>query len=209
MTGMMALALLGGSRVVVTQTFTTNTSWVAPAGVTSILTLTGNGVAGTPGGPQPGSILVANVSYQTSGTGAGGPANTWSNMQGLVNNAISTLNSGGSGSVSTALLLKYANGTEDLFPSSTSYGGAIAGTASASYGGGWQSSGAITSSGTASANFLVNTSSTTGASTSAFGFTFPGGTGGPATPVTYTNVVVTPGTSYPINAAGGSITIAY
>jgi hypothetical protein len=51
---------------------------------------------------------------------------------------------------------------------------------------------------------------TTGASTTGFGKTFPGGTGGAATPVTYNNVAVTPGASYKLVVpAGGSITITY
>lgn len=51
---------------------------------------------------------------------------------------------------------------------------------------------------------------TTGASTTGFGKTFPGGTGGAATPVTYNSVAVTPGASYPlVIPSGGSITITY
>lgn len=50
----------------------------------------------------------------------------------------------------------------------------------------------------------------TGASTTAFGKTFPGGTGGPATTTTFSNIAVTPGASYSIVVpSGGSITITY
>lgn len=49
-----------------------------------------------------------------------------------------------------------------------------------------------------------------GANTTGFGYTFAGGVGAPATPTTYTNVPVTPGTTYTINSAGdGYITIIY
>lgn len=50
----------------------------------------------------------------------------------------------------------------------------------------------------------------TGPSTTAFGQTFPGGTGGPATITTITNVAITPGASYNISVPpGGSLTITY
>lgn len=51
---------------------------------------------------------------------------------------------------------------------------------------------------------------TTGAATTAFGKSFPGGVGGQATPVTYNNVAVTPGNPYSlVIPGGGSITITY
>ena len=53
-------------------------------------------------------------------------------------------------------------------------------------------------------------SPTTGASATGFGRTFPGGLGGAAPPTAYSNVPVTPGTSYSITVpSGGSITITY
>jgi hypothetical protein len=56
----------------------------------------------------------------------------------------------------------------------------------------------------------TDTTTTTGASTTAFGKTFPGGAGGPATITTFSNVIVTPGASYNIVVpAGGSLTITY
>lgn len=52
--------------------------------------------------------------------------------------------------------------------------------------------------------------STTGASTNAFGKTFPGGNGGAGTNTTFTNVAVTSGSSYPITVpTGGTLTISY
>lgn len=49
-----------------------------------------------------------------------------------------------------------------------------------------------------------------GANTTGFGYTFAGGVGAAATPVTYNNVPVTPGTTYTINSTGdGYITIIY
>lgn len=56
----------------------------------------------------------------------------------------------------------------------------------------------------------AGTPPTTGASTTAFGKTFPGGTGGPASTTTFSNVIVTPGASYNIVVpSGGSLTITY
>lgn len=49
-----------------------------------------------------------------------------------------------------------------------------------------------------------------GASTTAFGKTFPGGVGGPATTTTFTNIAITPGASYSIVVpSGGTLTITY
>jgi hypothetical protein len=60
------------------------------------------------------------------------------------------------------------------------------------------------------ASFFDVTPATTGPSTTAFGQTFPGGTGGPASNTTVTNVAITPGASYNIVVpAGGSLTITY
>lgn len=49
-----------------------------------------------------------------------------------------------------------------------------------------------------------------GANTTGFGYTFAGGVGAPVSPTTYSNVPVTPGTTYNISSAGdGYITIIY
>lgn len=51
---------------------------------------------------------------------------------------------------------------------------------------------------------------TTGASTTAFGQSFPGGAGGPATDTTINTIAITPGATYNIVVpAGGSLTITY
>lgn len=49
---------------------------------------------------------------------------------------------------------------------------------------------------------------TTGANTTGFGLTFPGGSGGPASTTTFTNVTVTSGATYTI-VNNGSLTIQY
>lgn len=57
-------------------------------------------------------------------------------------------------------------------------------------------------------NRQVATPPTTGASTTGFGKTFPGGTGGPATLTAYTNVPVAASNDIVV-PAGGSLTISY
>jgi len=56
---------------------------------------------------------------------------------------------------------------------------------------------------------IGGTSPTTGASTTGFGQTFVGGTGGAATARTVNNVAVTPGTYQLVIPSGGSIIISY
>lgn len=57
----------------------------------------------------------------------------------------------------------------------------------------------------------VPSSQQPGIAATGFGKTFPGGpAGGPATPLTYTNIPVTPGQPYPMHIVGnGYITISY
>lgn len=60
------------------------------------------------------------------------------------------------------------------------------------------------------ASYLAGTPTSTGATATAFGKSFPGSYGNTAPQVlTFTDVAVTPGTTYPIAPNGGSITITY
>lgn len=55
-----------------------------------------------------------------------------------------------------------------------------------------------------------STPPTTGASTTGFGKTFPGGTGGAASTTIFSNVTVTPGANYSlVIPSGGSLTVTY
>jgi hypothetical protein len=47
---------------------------------------------------------------------------------------------------------------------------------------------------------------TTGSATTAIGKTFPGGVGAPAARTNYVNVPITPGVTYPISVAAGTVT---
>lgn len=63
---------------------------------------------------------------------------------------------------------------------------------------------------TVAGNGAPGTAGTTGASTTALGKTFPGGTNGLATVVTYPNVAVTPGSQYLLTIpTGGSVTLVF
>lgn len=58
--------------------------------------------------------------------------------------------------------------------------------------------------------FKTSNPGTTGAATTAFNRTFPGGVAGPATPVTYNDVPVAPGTTQALLVpSGGSVTVTY
>lgn len=63
----------------------------------------------------------------------------------------------------------------------------------------------------ADASYVDSTSPTTGADTTGFGKTFPGGYGGPASVTTYaTPFAITPGGAYSlVIPSGGSLTISY
>jgi hypothetical protein len=189
-------------RILVSQTFTADTTWVAPTSTYQLETLVGQGQAGG----LSVSILAVNVFYVGSGSGNGPAANDWSNVQPVAAAALSTVNGGGSGSYSALTLFKYADGTESIVSTATAYNNAVAGSAAISYDTGWHTSGPITNSG--SANIIYTRSN--GADATGFGQTFAGGIGGPATPVSLTNIAIAPGASYPLTVpAGSSITITY
>jgi hypothetical protein len=58
--------------------------------------------------------------------------------------------------------------------------------------------------------YVGGTDPTNGAAATAFGKSFPGGAGGPATVTTFSNIAITPGASYDIVVpAGGSVAITY
>ena len=194
-----------------------NTTWVAPPGVTSILTLTGKGQDGTP--------------------------DIWSSIGNLLNppgyiNGDLLSDVLDSGNTSSSVVESFAQSQYDLFPSSWTAGSSVVSWecrrwssdvswTSSSYtatvrvitgfnkskgGNGW---GTSYPPDIGRPLYYVNaiqylTPATNGANTTGFGYTFAGGVAAPATPVTYNNVPVTPGTTYTVNSTGdGYITILY
>ena len=205
------MAALGG-RTLVTQTLTSSQTWVAPLSTSKIETLIGKGQDGTSSGVESATAFAVIVRYNTSGTGTAPASNTWTNLQGAANGIRDQFNAGGSVSAYWATYDKYADGTENLIAvGPTSYSSVIAGSATLSYTGDWRSTGAVTSSGNAYVQYQYSVTGVPGASTTGFGFVFAGGsTGTAATPITQTNVAVTPGASYSlVIPSGGSIQITY
>jgi hypothetical protein len=203
---------LGGRRQV-TETFTSSQTWVAPAGVTRLEVLVGRGQNGTPDSTSNGSAAVMVVDYlDYPGVPLGFPVGSvdWSTVNGVAPDAVNTLNAGGNGTIPYLILLKYSDGAEKLYDYTTNFFDVIPGSASYGTSGGWQTSGAIHNDGTATAFWQSTVNGTTGAATTGFSQTFPGGVEGAASPVTYNNVPVTPGNSYPLTIpSGGQIQITY
>lgn len=231
---MSLLLLLAASKGavpnLVTQTFTGNATWVAPATTTSIQTLTGtgqDGIAGTSGyndAPTNHDATVVFMSgYQYSSDTSPYPDHNsagqwdWANVQNDAPNAAATINGGGSGTVYRLDVQQY--GLEYHYSiTGIPFTNAIPGSASSSVGSFWQTSGPLMG-GQQGESFVhwqeygafhAGTSGSNGANASGFGFTFAGGVAGPATPSVQSGVAVTPGNSYPmVIPAGASITLTY
>lgn len=164
----------------VTQTFTSSQTWVAPAGVTLVTSLTGKGQDGAPDttytNPSTYTLTTTATEVFDNGASTGSvtswtdPATETSSVPAFYCTAFGdyTLN----GHYNRCFCYEFAKNT---IPGAS--GGSPA---------------------------------TTGADTVGFGHTFAGGYGGAAETTTYNNVSVTPGTSYTMTIpSGGSITIIY
>lgn len=213
---------------VTSQTFTSSTTWVAPAGVTSLLAVIGKGQDGV--SDYQGGIAVANVSVSND-SGTGGTNSLPITAAAAYNTANACANTYNVGGYQSAFFSRdrafifYSNQTfswVDTYP----YGN----TGDFPYylvGGTWSLSGSPLS-----GSFSYPTSGFSyaavgdiiypggaGANTTGFGYTFTGGgisgsypnqVGSPASPASYTNVAVTPGASYALSISGdGYITIQY
>jgi hypothetical protein len=209
------------TRRLVTQTFTGNGTWTAPATTTRIESASGYGAAGTPssysGDVNQSHIVDTILGQNNTGNGSStSGARSWDSFQNDAVSVASHINGGGTG---TDLDFHYtghlADNTYDWATNSFPFNNAIPGSATVSYSSGWKTTGAVVDgdigfSTVAWREYGTTTPATTGADTTAFGDTFPGGTGGPATPTSFSNIAVTPGTAYPITVpSGGSLTITY
>ena len=205
-------ALTGGAKLV-TETFTTSTTWTAPLTTAVIGTLTGEGADGTPATVQSAAMVSCNVTYYTSGSGTPGSGPVqWTQAQSGADTVRNTLNAGGAAvTFNTYQIDAYPDGTNYLTEYAQYVEDVVAGSAYDTYSGGWQSSGPIAASGWSTVHYDYVQPAFDGANTTGFGKTFAGGvSGGAATPVTYNNVAVTPGAAYTlVIPAGGSITITY
>jgi hypothetical protein len=204
----------------VTETFSSNTTWVAPANVSVINSMSGYGAPGTaaytdPNSPQTLTVMTVTGSYSagpTSGYASG--TLDWASLRSQAQAYQTEINGGGTGNDTAIAYTQYTDSKYTQVGSRIDWTSAIAGTASISYVA-FPSSGSVTSgaNGTATVTYTqqgATHAATTGASATGFGKTFLGGTGGAATPTNFTNVTVVPNASYNLVVpSGGSITITY
>lgn len=204
----------------ITETFTANATWVAPATTNKIFKIEGSGRAGTaPGYNLTHTVNIFSLTYREedgAGTGSGGYI-TWDSLQSYVATAMSNINDSGY-TVCNRVTITFYNGptTTKHFatPSSTPInpGRQAVSSADVSYIGTAWSTGTISGNGSANITYRYLDSGSNGAAATGFGRSFPGGTSASPTPpiTTFTNVTVTPGTSYPIVVpTGGYVKITY
>lgn len=206
----------------VTKTIISSQPFTVPAGVTKI-SLTGKGEAGSPatsGHYEPNTQTSTPVTVVTghpfSNASASGGQAFWENYQGNAAQGAYNLNNGFN-SYSYQSVDQYTNGYINS-SSARQAGDVVPGSAFTFTIGGWKSSGAILPSDSGSmylawqeyGPFVPGSPATTGASTTGFGKTFPGGTGGAAPVTSFGDVPVTPGQTYSIVIAnGGYLTLSY
>lgn len=232
MTGVIC-SLAGSSstpRTLTSVTFTSNGTWVAPGGVDNVVSASGKGAAGVSDYVGNVAISQAGQAHFSSGLATNPPYAQWSNAYGNHLTALSQLNL----SYPTYGPSNFTNGYVVVLQS-TDYWYAISGNTtnlSGTYLTGYdvfiigspQTSGNITYAGTGDIDqWFISVygyvAGGVGTPSTALGQTFPGGsytgtypngTGNAATTTTFTNVAVTPGTSYPIVVpSGGQVTLQY
>ena len=211
-----------------TVTFTSSTTWTAPAYLSNIAILAGKGSAGISDSTSPNSITNSQV-FNSFGTvvpsATASPTHDWSEFYGQSVSMANQINSGGGVVPFDAVEFNYVYVDVRSYyynynPGGIYYSGyAVGGSASIStnYP---ATSGTVTyvSSGyygTSSVSFTEYFYGGDGTAATGVGKTFPGGsysggTGYPATTTTFTNVAVTPGASYSLSIpSGGQISISY
>ena len=210
-----------------TVTITSSTTWVAPVGVTNLVAVIGQG--GNSGSDYQGGASFSDTSVSNAGSGSGGSSLPLSGaaMGGLATGSASVFNGGGYVSNATIQTRDFTFYPNNTFGSSNSYPAGtsgtypyyfVAGTWSAQ-GGPYSGSLSYGDSGYWYAGGDIIYPGGSGGNTTGFGYTFsgasqvgsyPNASGQAATPVTYTNVTVSPGTGYTISvASGGSVIIQY
>jgi len=220
---------LTGSKPTTLQTYTFpggTSTWTAPTGVTLITTASGYGAAGDPGGwsPPGNNKLLASVNLNVDP--AASNSNASSPLVGDLYNVLTSLlssynSSTGQRSVQENFIYWYSTGVYGGLWSGPSGGPSatdlIDGTCYITgNSGGYSLSDKIANtvnSGGGTFQWRIYAPSyydypTTGASTTGFSLTFPGGTGGSPGTTTFNNVSVTPGTTYTI-VNNGALTIQY
>lgn len=217
------LGFAGTTLNVTEQTFTSSTTWVAPAGVTNLVAVIGRGGSSTSDYIGAASAASASTGNAGSGSGSNSLPISSSSVANQPNIVAGLLNTGYTASPLSTVDRTFTFYPNNTFNFSDSGGGAyplipVNGT--------WSVSGSATSSslnyGDSASYVAVGQAyypGSSGGTTTAFGYSFPGAsqvgsypnaTGQSATPVTYNNVAVTPGNSYSISVpSGGSVVIQY
>jgi hypothetical protein len=215
-----AFGLTNGSLNLTTTTFTSNGTWVAPAGVALVLVLSGRGQDGS---PQPYNYTTQYWASPNPNTQANAAYLQWDSIYNLATTNRSSIVSyiGSSGPASFLGAAGFFIGTGDTWSqyidSYENFSGLIVNSVSGiTTQGNAQTTGNVVRSSLASGvngfNFVIDFTipGFLGASSTAISQTFPGGNGGPAPVTTFNNIAVTPGASYPIVvASGGYVTIQY
>lgn len=206
-----------GGGTLQTVTFTSSGTWTAPVGVSNVSTLSGYG--------QDGSANYASSTFTYNaapGYGGNAPYAQWGDLYSaaVATQAALAAAVGGYGpsgfTGAYGIRVQSDNKWQVLYQTTDDLSYVIIDTVSSVYSGSGtpQTSGNIAYAGLGFSAWNVSTSYHTpafvGASSTAIGKTFPGGSYGPASTTTYTDVAVTPGNSYAISvASGGSVTIQY
>lgn len=217
----MFAATKGAGRRAITQTFTANTTWVAPPNVADLLVLTGKGQDGTAGFwstlNSVGAVIAssANCTFPVYGASLDYSV-PYGQAQGIQTTVSgwTTDPAGQFVSFTRVYIYYWCPATSNWRSESIAFAGTVRRIGTVNLVGGMPTSGTVPTPPSGDLALCDNleffTDPTTGASTTGFGFTFAGGVGGPATPVTYNNVSVTPGVSYNlVIPSGGSIVIQY
>jgi hypothetical protein len=209
-------------RPLITYTFPSGTStFTVPVNVTTIRTAIGKGADGTPVVWTAASNAAPAYAIGYASGSGGSVSITWGDLYSQIQSHQSTVNAGGSGErslyIPTYLFQIFVTGSSTNLGIVTTFSNyeTIRGTASIVSENSPPSSGTITyaqvlnnSRGYGLSGLEVKTGGTTGANTTGFGLTFPGGVQTAATTTTFSNVSVTPGTTYTI-VNNGSLTITY
>lgn len=203
------LAMTGRQRVLKTLTFTASATWIAPTTTDALISLVGEGADGSGSSWTTGNITLASASKFPSNSGGYAADRSEVTAHGLGQESAFS----GSGERTVNYTLRnFRVGPDNLTQvSDSALTSRVRGSYTTTIG---NSSGALIYDNTSTAYFRISiereSGGTTGASTTGFGKTFPGGVGGAAAPVTYTNQPVIGGTSYQMTIpAGGKITISY
>lgn len=209
-------------RPVITYVFPAGTSsFTVPSGVTSLVSAVGKGADGSAGSWGSASIIAQAWATGYSFGSGGSSSVDWGTLYSQIQSHQSTVNAGGSGertlNIPSYSFEIYATGSSTNLGViyTSSFNATIRGTGSITSIGSPPSSGTITytqvlnnTRGYYLSGLEIYSPGSTGASTTGFGLSFPGGNSGPASLVSYSNVNVTPGTTYTI-VNNGSLTITY